>query len=896
MQVSRSSTIAAPSVPATVTRSTRHRFLARPAALGDGPSVGCARDDRPRELQRATRGGVRLRDSALLPGRIRLRGARPFDRPRPADDPGGSASFPALVDPLFTSVAWLQNDPEIAYRITQGIHALAISLAAVPVYFLGRRLALPLRDTLLAAAATVALPSFVFSAYVTADAFGVTVALCAVLAGVVALERPTARTQSVFLVLAVVATLTRVQYVFLPAAFVVAALVVERGNLRSAARLFRPTLVVLAVLTALTLLAGPHRLVGLYDGIFEFSIDPNDIGRWVVVNTFLLALATGAVVLPGAIGGLVGALGRRAGRAERGFATFAIVSLLALLLEAAIFSANGTHGFFERYLMLAGPLLILGLCLVARSARGRIFGMAAGAVLLVAVMRLPLSGYAAEGGKRDSPLLGGVFWLEDRLGVGAGSQLVAFSAAGLILCSIVLLKVSKAVVPICLVIAIGAGAAASFAGASYDVARAHDARSDVPAGRSELGRHADLGPATMLLAAGANPPVASTHLFWNTTLEHVVRLEGAERIDSFATGKATIAADGTVTVDGLPVTGPVLVEEYGAAAQLEHARLDRKDDRHEPLGTCLAGAHREPHRRALPRRLAVIPVADPCLAERPWRHGDDAVHPFATRKRPNPDGRGEGSRRPSKHRRARGRGGGREPRRRPQQAHRAEDHLQDRTAGRGQPGRLRAGDGTGAHDAQLGLKLDGVPADSDWVNTIAVTTSRVPRPVVIAVVALVAAFVALMVVRVGVFGGSSDSTSAATPVAPSTPSTTPAKTFTKPAATTPKVVLLPGLPASVAHALRYSKVAVVSLYVGQAQGDRAVVTEVRKGARSVGAGFVAINVGNDKQAESVTSFAGSVSAPTMLVVRRPGKIVAQFSGPVESAVIAQAAHNAGARR
>ena len=125
-------------------------------------------------------------------------------------------------------------------------------------------------------------------------------------------------------------------------------------------------------------------------------------------------------MLPGAIGGLVGALGRRAGRAERGFATFAIVSLLALLVEAAIFSANGTHGFFERYLMLAGPLLILGLCLVARSARGRIFGMAAGAVLLVAVMRLPLSGYAAEGGKRDSPLLGGVFWLEDRLGVGSG--------------------------------------------------------------------------------------------------------------------------------------------------------------------------------------------------------------------------------------------------------------------------------------------------------------------------------------------------------------------------------------------------------------------------------------------------------------------------------------------
>jgi hypothetical protein len=198
------------------------------------------------------------------------------------------------------------------------------------------------------------------------------------------------------------------------------------------------------------------------------------------------------------------------------------------------------------------------------------------------------------------------------------------------------------------------------------------------------------------------------------------------------------------------------------------------------------------------------------------------------------------------------------------------------------------------HIAHLGIKGGGVRADSGRVNTIAATTSRVPRPVVIAVVALAAAFVALMVVRVGVLGGS-DSTSA-TPVPPSTPSTSNAGTVTKPAATKPKVVLLPGLPPTVAHALRYSKVAVVSLYVGQAQGDRAVVTDVRKGARSAGAGFVAINVGNDKQAASVTSFAGSVSAPTMLVVRRPGKIVAQFAGPVDSAVVAQAAHNAGARR
>jgi hypothetical protein len=149
-----------------------------------------------------------------------------------------------------------------------------------------------------------------------------------------------------------------------------------------------------------------------------------------------------------------------------------------------------------------------------------------------------------------------------------------------------------------------------------------------------------------------------------------------------------------------------------------------------------------------------------------------------------------------------------------------------------------------------------------------------------------------MIVRSGVLGGSS-STSSVSP----TPVITKAGTNAAGKAhAAPKVVLLAGLPSGVAHALRYSKVAVVSLYVGQAQGDRAWMAEARKGARAAGAGFVAVNVGNDKSAASVTSFAGAVSSPAMLVVRRPGTIVTQISGPVESAVVAQAAHNAGARR
>ena len=177
------------------------------------------------------------------------------------------------------------------------------------------------------------------------------------------------------------------------------------------------------------------------------------------------------------------------------------------------------------------------------------------------------------------------------------------------------------------------------------------------------------------------------------------------------------------------------------------------------------------------------------------------------------------------------------------------------------------------------------------MNTIAASTSRIPRTGLIALVALVVAFALLMVVRSGVLGGS-DGVSPVT--APPKPAVTPTRTPATPAK--PKVELLPGLPTDVAHALRYSRVIVVSLYVGQAPGDRAALAPAREGARAAGAGFVAVNVGSDKDAESFASFAGPASTPAVLVVRRPGKIVTQISGPVDSAVVTQAAYNAGARR
>lgn len=114
--------------------------------------------------------------------------------------------------------------------------------------------------------------------------------------------------------------------------------------------------------------------------------------------------------------------------------------------------------------------------------------------------------------------------------------------------------------------------------------------------------------------------------------------------------------------------------------------------------------------------------------------------------------------------------------------------------------------------------------------------------------------------------------------------------------TAPKIVLLPGLPIPIAHALRYSKVVVVALYSGGAAGDRAALAQARLGAHSAHAGFAAVNVLNEQIAKKgLDKYVGTASSPAVLIVRRPGKIVNRFDGWADRDLVAQAAQNAGAR-
>lgn len=174
-------------------------------------------------------------------------------------------------------------------------------------------------------------------------------------------------------------------------------------------------------------------------------------------------------------------------------------------------------------------------------------------------------------------------------------------------------------------------------------------------------------------------------------------------------------------------------------------------------------------------------------------------------------------------------------------------------------------------------------------------TLPVPTRYLVALGVAVLAALALLVARPLLTG---DATETAAPVAPARTATTPSTTATtKPAKPiAPRVVLLDGLPKAVAARLRHSRVVVVALYAGTSSSDRAAAGDARNGARASGAGFTALNVLDEATARELQSLVGAVSTPAVLVVRRPGTVVTQLDGRADSAIVEQAAHNAGARR
>lgn len=490
---------------------------------------------------------------------------------------GVSASFPALLQPILTAPAWLFDDVEVSYRLVQATGALLMSLAAVPVFFLARRLGLGAGLALGLAAIAVAVPDLFYASWLIAEPVAYPLAVTAIAVGTLALARPTPKRQLAFVLFAGLATFARVQFVVLPVCFVAALVVVglRERRLRAAVReQLLPLGLFLIPLVAL-LAAGPGRALGYYEGVLDLDVGALSVTRWLGSDLMLLAYVSGWVLVPGALLGLVLAFWRPRSPEELSFAALASFFSVAVLLEAAVYAASGANRVQERYFFYAVPLVALAFGLYARRGWPHRLAFALLAGTLVALSaRVPLAGYSAADGKTTSPVLLALAELERGLrDPGLASLVVALVVAALSAFAVAAVFVARRKTAVLVALTLVACGAASVGVILFDRGNSSRVREDLfRNGNASWADEAGLDDIAFLSSPGGERGFTHEQLFWNRSVDDLYLLPGAIPPDAFAAPGIRVARDGSLLVDGDPLVRPLLVDGYGTTIVLRGGR------------------------------------------------------------------------------------------------------------------------------------------------------------------------------------------------------------------------------------------------------------------------------------------------------------------------------------
>jgi hypothetical protein len=491
---------------------------------------------------------------------------------------GDSAHFPALLQPLVTAPVWLLGDVEVAFRVVQAIGALAMSLAAVPVYLLARRLDLGPGVALAVSALATLVPDLVYTSYISSEVLAYPLVLAAVYAATRSLACPTRKTQLAFVGLALLAAMARVQLVVLPVVFALAAAAVgvRERRLRSALREQLVPFVAFVLVAAVAVGAGPGRSAGIYSWLLGFHTGPTGIAHWAALDAMMLVYTAGWVIVPGALIGLWLAVGRPRSRDELAFGVVATLLSAALLLEAGFLQASlplGGREIQERYVFYVVPLVGLSFALYAsRRWPLRLAHLLIAAGLVVMSMRVPLSSYTAwiDG----SATLYAIVWLGRWLGgTGDAAAAVAFAVGAMSCIGLLASRRPRLGTPVVLGLAMIATCAASAGAVAMVVDTTRIERRVVLPSDASWVDHARVGRTALVQSSRGNRMVSLLELFWNRSIDRVLLLPGASPIDGFSSQRVRVDRNGVLIAEGRPVRSPLLVDEYGSTIRLRDARL-----------------------------------------------------------------------------------------------------------------------------------------------------------------------------------------------------------------------------------------------------------------------------------------------------------------------------------
>jgi hypothetical protein len=289
---------------------------------------------------------------------------------------GRGPLYPILAAPVLAATS---NERD-GYIALKAFNAFLFSLAAVPIYFLARRV-LGRGWSLATAALAIAIPSSLYTGLVVTESIAYLTSSLATLAVVLALERPTARRQLAALGAAALAGLARPQLVAIAVAFVIGLGVrwlvlppTARPGLRALRRLWPGAAAAgAAALVVVAALASGHATLGDYRDVWT-SYSPLTVARWSWYTLGGLALYLAVipfVLAPAALADLA-----RRGRAGSTLdasllGAFVGVNAVTVVIVAAFSGASfGFERLHDRYLFYVVPLwLVVVVLWLGRGAR-----------------------------------------------------------------------------------------------------------------------------------------------------------------------------------------------------------------------------------------------------------------------------------------------------------------------------------------------------------------------------------------------------------------------------------------------------------------------------------------------------------------------------------------------
>ncbi len=290
--------------------------------------------------------------------------------------------YPALISPSYRAFARVPD----AYEAAKATNALLMSLAAIPAYFVARRV-LTFQLALLAAVLAVAVPSLVYTGMLMTENAFYPVFLCVALVLLRVLDRPTTMNQIGFVLLCLIAYETRQQALALVPAAVTAPLLFDTKHVARFRVLYAGLLgsVLVAIVAEAVRGHSPTALLGAYAVTGQHHYSVGAVAKWTLWHVSELDLYLGVVPFAAALL-LVLRVGRLS-RQQRAFVAVLVALTVWMVVEVAAFaSLPAVDRVEERDLFYLAPLYFVALLLWIQAGLPRPLALAASSAAAAAAL------------------------------------------------------------------------------------------------------------------------------------------------------------------------------------------------------------------------------------------------------------------------------------------------------------------------------------------------------------------------------------------------------------------------------------------------------------------------------------------------------------------------------